>query len=98
MKNTEWVEYQDRMERELQNKRQAIRSREFETLDRTTTTKHNDIPDMRDAYAQVRAKNYQPTQDEIDFRRFTGGGVFHDNAKERWWIELNSPWVWFILK
>ena len=62
MKNTEWVEYQDRMERELQNKRQAIRSREFETLDRTTTTKHNDIPDMRDAYAQVRAKNYQPTR------------------------------------
>ena len=83
MKNTEWVEYQDRMERELQNKRQAISSREFETLDRTTTTKHNDIPDMRDAYAQVRAKNYQPTQDEIDFRRFTGGGVFHDNATER---------------
>ena len=81
MKNTEFIEYQDRMERELRKKQQDIRSRESATLDRTTTTRHTEIPDMRDAYAQVRAKNYQPTQDEIEFRRFTGGGVFHDKAK-----------------
>jgi len=35
---------------------------------------------MRDALAQVRAKNHQPTQQEVEFRRFTSGG-FIDNAK-----------------
>jgi len=35
---------------------------------------------MRDAYAQVRSYDYQPTQQEIEFRRFTTGYPL-DNAK-----------------
>lgn len=80
MKNTYAVEYQDRLNRELEKKQQEVRAREFASLERQTTTRHTAIPNMRDAYAQVVAKNYQPTQDEIDFRRFTSGGV-SDNAK-----------------
>ena len=35
---------------------------------------------MKDAYAQVVAKNYQPSQQEIEYRRFTSGSYI-DNAK-----------------
>jgi hypothetical protein len=80
MKNTDAVSYQDRLNRELEKKRQDIRAREFAALERQTTTVNTRIPNMCDAYAQVVAKNYQPTQDEIEFRRFTSGGV-SDNAK-----------------
>ena len=37
------------------------------------------IPDMRDAYQQVRDFDYQPTQQEIEFRRFVTGCGY--NAK-----------------
>lgn len=80
MKNTSTVEYQDRMKRELLRKQQEIRSREYAQLERQTVTKHTQIPNMRDACAKVQAKNYQPTQQEIEYRRFTNGG-FEDNAK-----------------
>ena len=80
MKNTSAIEYQDRMKRELLRKQHEIRSREYAQLERQTVTKHTQIPNMRDAYAQVQAKNYQPTQQEIEYRRFTSGG-FEDNVK-----------------
>ena len=80
MKTTDAIEYQDRLNRELEQKRQEVRAREFAQLERTTTTRHNRIPNMTDAYAQVCAKNYQPTQQEIEFRRFTSGVVL-DNSK-----------------
>ena len=81
MKNTDYIQYQDKLDRELQQRRQEVSAREFAQLERTTTTRQDPFVDMRDALAQVRAKNYQPTQDEIEFRRFTSGG-FLDNAKE----------------
>jgi hypothetical protein len=81
MKNTDYIQYQDKLDRELQQRRQEVSAREFAQLERTTTTRHDPFVDMRDALAQVRAKNYQPTQQEIDYRRFTSGG-FLDNAKE----------------
>lgn len=80
MKTTDAIEYQDRLNRELEQKRQEVRAREFAQLERTTTTRHDPFVDMRDALAQVRAKNHQPTQQEVEFRRFTSGG-FIDNAK-----------------
>ena len=51
-------------------------------LDATTRTKtvSSTIPDMRDAYQQVRDFDYQPTQQEIEFRRFVTGCGY--NAKE----------------
>jgi hypothetical protein len=81
MKKTDAIQYQDRLDREHQQRQQEVSAREYAQLERTTTTRHDPFVDMRDALAQVRAKNYQPTQDEIEFRRFTSGG-FLDNAKE----------------
>ena len=80
MKKTDSIQYQDRLEREHQQRQQEVSDREFAQLERRTTTRHDPFVDMHDALAQVRAKNYQPTQDEIEFRRFTSGG-FVDNAK-----------------
>lgn len=80
MKKTDSIQYQDRLDREHQQRQQEVSDREFAQLERSTTTRHDPFVDMRDALAQVRAKNYQPTQDEIEFRRFTSGG-FVDNAK-----------------
>ena len=80
MNNTGLVDYQDKQKRELEKRQQEVRAREFAALEQRTTTRHDRIPDMKDAYAQVVAKNYKPSQDEIEFRRFTGGGVM-DNAK-----------------
>ncbi len=80
MKKTDAIQYQDKLDREHQQRQQEVSNREFAQIERRTTTRHDPFVDMRDALAQVRAKNYQPTQDEINFRRFTGGGI-EDNAK-----------------
>lgn len=80
MKQTDAVLYQDRLDREHQQRQQEVSAREYAQLERTTTTRHDPFVDMTDALAQVRAKNYQPTQQEVEFRRFTSGG-FIDNAK-----------------
>ena len=80
MKQTDAIQYQDKLAREHQQRQQEVSAREFAQLERTTTTRHDPFVDMRDALAQVRAKNHQPTQQEVEFRRFTSGG-FIDNAK-----------------
>ena len=81
MKKTDYIQYQDKLDREHQQRQQEVSAREYAQLERTTTTRHDPFVDMRDALAQVRAKNHQPTQNEIEIRRFTSGG-FLDNAKE----------------
>ncbi|MDB2390796.1 hypothetical protein N9X12_06220 [Alphaproteobacteria bacterium] len=80
MKPTNSIDYVDKQKRELEKRQQEVRAREFAALEQRTTTRHDRIPDMKDAYAQVVAKNYKPLQQEIEFRRFTSGG-FMDNAK-----------------
>jgi predicted nucleic acid-binding Zn-ribbon protein len=80
MKQTDAVLYQDRLTREQERLKQEVSAREFAQLERTTTTRHDPFVDMRDALAQVRAKEHQQTQQEVEFRRFTSGG-FIDNAK-----------------
>jgi hypothetical protein len=80
MKNIDAVLYQDRLAREQERLKQEVRAREYAQLDKQTRTQHSQFIDMRDALSQVRAKNHQPTQQEIEFRRFTSGG-FLDNAK-----------------
>ena len=80
MKQTDQVFYQDRLAREQERLKQEVSAREHAQLERSTTTRHDPFVDMSDALAQVRAKNYQPTQQEVEFRRFTSGG-FIDNAK-----------------
>jgi len=49
---------------------------------RSTQTKHTTIPDMRSAYQQVREMNYEPTEAEIHYRRYTSGS-FIDGPKNR---------------
>jgi len=80
MKKTDSIQYQDRLDREHQQRQQEVSAREYAQLERTTTTRLDPFVDIRDALAQVRAKNHQPTQQEVEFRRFTSGG-FIDNAK-----------------
>ena len=80
MKQTDAIQYQDKLAREQERLKQEVSAREFAQLERTTTTRHDPFVDMRDALAQVRAKEHQQTQQEVEFRRFTSGG-FIDNAK-----------------
>ncbi len=75
------VEHEDRLRRELAQRQQEVSARQYVQLDKQTRTQHSSFIDMRDAYAEVRAKNYQATQQEVEFRRFTSGG-FEDNAKD----------------
>ena len=75
MKQTDAVLYQDRLAREQERLKQEVSAREFAQLERTTTTRHDPFVDMRDALAQVRAKNHQPTQQEVEYQRFHSGGL-----------------------
>ena len=54
----------------------------YEKLDRSVRTRHSTIPDMTDAYAQVRNSNHTPTEQEIHFRRFTSGSIM-DKPKQK---------------
>ena len=62
MKTTDYIAYQDKLDREHQQRQQQVSAREFAQLERTTTTRH------------------EPTQHEIEYRRFTSGGCL-DNEK-----------------
>ena len=75
------IDYQKAYEEEQREKRnnQLVKQRQWKELQQNTEML-KPIVDMKDAYAQVVAKNYQPTQDEIEFRRFTSGSYI-DNAK-----------------
>ena len=75
------IDYQKAYEEEQREKRnnQQVKQRQWRELQQNTEML-KPIVDMKDAYAQVVAKNYQPTQDEIEFRRFTSGSYI-DNAK-----------------
>ena len=75
------VEHEDRLRRELAQRQQEVSARQYAQLDKQTRTQHSPFIDMRDAYAQVRAKKYEPTQSEVEYRRFTSGGMV-DNAKK----------------
>ena len=80
MKKTDAIEFVDRQKRDLEQKKQEVSDREYAQLERSTRTRHEPFVDMRDALAQVRAKNYQPTQDEIEYQRFSSGS-WVDNPK-----------------
>jgi len=75
----DWVINQQNKKTEFARKQQEVRDRESADLNRNMSMQ-KPIPNMRDAYAQVRAKNYQPTQTEIEYQRFTSG-QWIDNAK-----------------
>lgn len=73
MKITDAVLYQDKLDREQQRKEQEIRAREYATLDKRTTTTHSQIPNMTDAYAEVRKRGGDYPDEYKDFIRRTSG-------------------------
>ena len=70
-----------REEEELRRRKRIKNQFEYDRLSKQTTTRtaSSTITDMRDAYQQVRDFDYQPTQQEIEFRRFVTGCGY--NAK-----------------
>lgn len=75
------IDYQKAYEEEQRKKRnqQQVKERQWKEVQQNTAMLQP-IVDMKDAYAQVVAKNYQPSQQEIEYRRFTSGSYI-DNAK-----------------
>lgn len=75
------IDYQKAYEEEQREKRnqQQVKERQWKEVQQNTAMLQP-IVDMKDAYAQVVAKNYQPSQQEIEYRRFTSGSYI-DNAK-----------------
>ena len=55
------------------SKQDAYRDRSNKSLMDQTSTRHNTIPDMKDAYSQVVNSGHKPTPEEIHYRRFTSG-------------------------
>ena len=82
MNPTSEIEYWFRKEQEQKKLRAERNRKQMEMLDATTRTRtaSSTIADMKDAYQQVRNFDYQPTQQEIEFRRFVTGCGY--NAKE----------------
>ena len=74
-----WIIHQQHRKTEMERKLREVRDRE-NALPNQQMQMNKPAPNMKDAYAQVRAKNYQPTQSEIEFRRFTSG-TWEDNEK-----------------
>lgn len=81
MKHTDLIEFQHRQEEELKRRKRIKNQFEYDRLTKQTRTRtaSSTITDMRDAYQQVRDFDYQPTQQEIEFRRFVTGCGY--NAK-----------------
>ena len=82
MKHTDLIEFQYRQEEELRRRKRIKNQFEYDRLSKQTRTRTatSTIEDMKDAYQQVRNFDYQPTQQEIEFRRFVTGCGY--NAKE----------------
>ena len=74
-----WIIHQQHRKTEMERKLREVRDRENALLNQHMQM-NKPAPNMKDAYAQVRAKNYKPTQSEIEFRRFTSG-TWEDNEK-----------------
>lgn len=74
-----WIIHQQHRKTEMERKLREVRDRENALLNQHMQM-NKPAPNMKDAYAQVRAKNYKPTQSEIEFRRFTPG-TWEDNEK-----------------
>ncbi len=75
----EWIIHQQNQKTEFERKQTEVRERQSAALNKNMSFQ-KPIPNMRDAYAEVCAKNYQPTQQEIEYQRFTSG-QWIDNAK-----------------
>jgi hypothetical protein len=75
----DWIIQQQHKKTEFQRKQSEVRERENDALNKSMSF-HKPIPNMRDAYAEVRAKNHELPQEYIEYSRFTSG-AFIDNEK-----------------
>lgn len=75
MKTTDAILYQDRLDRELEQRRKEVSAREYAALEQRTTTKHTKIPDMRDALRQVQTHGSEYPEDYKDYIRRTSGRI-----------------------
>ena len=55
------------------SKQDAYRDRTNKDLIDKSSTRHDTIPNMTDAYSQVVNSGHKPTPEEIHYRRFTSG-------------------------
>ena len=77
-------EYQRMNAREqVENQKKVLENRniQFQHLKKQTTTNHSSIPNMTSAYKQVMESGYKPTEEEIHYRRYTGGRPVDSNGK-----------------
>lgn len=66
---------------ELEKKDEENKNIQFQHLKKQTTTNHSSIPDMRSAYQNVKDSGYEPSEEEIHYRRYTGGRPVDANGK-----------------
>ena len=71
-----------KQKREEELRQQKNRSISYEKFDSSVQTKTSTIPDMSSAYTQVRNSGHTPTEEEIQFRRFTSGSLM-DSSKRK---------------
>ena len=75
----DWIIHQQHKKTEFQRKQSEVRERENDALNKSMSFK-KPIPNMRDAYAEVRAKNHQLPQEYREYMRFQSG-AWIDNEK-----------------
>lgn len=69
----EFLQYQHQQQTEFQRKQRMVRDRENAALERNTTTKHTQIPNMRDAMSQVRNSSQEYSDEYKDYIKRTSG-------------------------
>ena len=77
----EYNRMKSQQELDLKNKQQDNKNIQFQHLSKHTTTNHSSIPNMTSAYRQVMDSGYEPTEEEIHYRRYTGGRPVDTNGK-----------------
>ncbi|MBL6864726.1 MAG: hypothetical protein ISQ90_08040 [Rhodospirillales bacterium] len=69
----EYNRMKSQQELDLKNKQQDNKNIQFQHLSKHTTTNHSSIPNMD--------SGYEPTDEEIHYRRYTGGRPVDTNGK-----------------
>ena len=69
----DFLMYQHQQQTEFQRKQREVRARQYAALERSSTINHTQIPNMRDAYTQVRNNNQDYPEEYKDYIRRTSG-------------------------
>ena len=75
----DWVIHQQNQKTEFERKQTEVRKQQSDALNKSMSMQ-KPIPNMRDAYAEVRAKNHQLPQEYREYMRFQSG-AWIDNEK-----------------